>query len=53
MLNIVSHYFLEDKINPDDDGFDPSEEYFKKKVDTSDNESEEYFPPENSNPPHY
>tara|TARA_Y100001968_G_scaffold281584_1_gene278906 strand:- start:604 stop:738 length:135 start_codon:yes stop_codon:yes gene_type:complete len=41
------------KINPNDDGFDPSEEYFKNKVDKYENESEEYFPQENSKPPHY
>ena len=38
----------------DNDGFDPSEEYFKKnKCDTSENETEEYFPQETSKPPHY
>ena len=43
----------QDTINPDNDGFDPSEEYFKKKVDTHENETEEYFPQETSKPPHY
>tara|TARA_B100000579_G_C22770952_1_gene823927 strand:- start:531 stop:665 length:135 start_codon:yes stop_codon:yes gene_type:complete len=41
------------KINPDDDGLDQSEEYFKKKHETYESESEEYFPQETSNPPHY
>ena len=44
---------MKDKFNPDNDGFDPSEEYFKKKGETSENETEEYFPQETSNPPHY
>ena len=44
---------IKDKINPDNDGFDPSEEYFKKKVDTNENDIEEYFPQETSKPPHY
>ena len=41
------------KINPDNDGFDPSEEYFKTKDDKYNNETEEYFPQETSKPPHY
>ena len=44
---------MKDKINPDNDSFDPSEEYFDKKGDTYKNETEEYFPQETSNPPHY
>ena len=45
---------MKDKINPDNDGVDPSEEYFnKKKVNTYENETEEYFPKETSTPPHY
>ena len=42
-------------INPDNDGYDPSEEYFKKKGDTyeTETETEEYFPKEPSKPPHY
>ena len=44
---------MKKKINPDDDGHDPSEEYFKKKEPTNDKETEEYFPIENSKPPHY
>ena len=42
---------MKEKLNPDNDGFDPSEEHFKKKGDTD--ETEEYFPPETSKPPHY
>ena len=42
---------MKEKNNPDNDGFDPSEEYFKKKSDTSEND--EYFPQETSKPPHY
>ena len=43
------------KHNPDDDIFDPSEEYFKKNDDEYENESEieEYFSQEASKPPHY
>ena len=45
---------MKDKINPDNDCYDPSEEYFnKKKGDTYENETEEYFPQETSKPPHY
>ena len=44
---------MKGKINPDDDSFDQSNEYFKKKDDTYENESEEYFPQETSKPPHY
>ena len=44
---------MKDKINPDDDGYDASEEYFKKKGNASDNEIEVYFPLETSKPPHY
>ena len=42
---------MKEKNNPDNDGFDPSEEYFKDKSDTYENE--EYFPQEASKPPHY
>ena len=46
---------MKEKFNPDNDGFDQSEEYFKKRSDTyeNENENEEYFPQENSKPPHY
>tara|TARA_B100000965_G_C19383640_1_gene665754 strand:- start:122 stop:256 length:135 start_codon:yes stop_codon:yes gene_type:complete len=41
------------KSNPNDDVFDPSEEYFKNKDASYENETEEYFPLETSIPPHY
>ena len=41
---------MKDKFNPDNDGFDQSEEYFKKKGDKYENETEEYFPQETSKP---
>ena len=44
---------MKNKINPDNDVFDPSEEYFKKEENTYDHETEEYFPKETSKPPHY
>ena len=45
---------MKGKINPDNDGYDPSEEYFNKKKDnTYETETEEYFPEETSKPPHY
>ena len=44
---------MKDNINPDNDGYDPSEEYFKKKGDANENETEVYFPEETSKPPHY
>ena len=44
---------MKEKINPDDDVFDPSEEYFNKKDTTHENESEDYFPQETLRPPHY
>ena len=37
--------------NYDNDGLDPSEEYFRKKK--KDNDDETYFPAEESEPPHY
>tara|TARA_B100000482_G_scaffold181613_1_gene154961 strand:+ start:203 stop:370 length:168 start_codon:yes stop_codon:yes gene_type:complete len=37
--------------NYDNDGLDPSEEYFKKKEKANDDDT--YFPPEESEPPHY
>ena len=43
---------MKDKKNPDNDGYDPSEEYFNKKNgDTYENE--EYFPQEPTKHPHY
>ena len=44
---------IKDKINPDNDTFDPAEEYFKKKGESFENETEEYFPQETLKPPHY
>ena len=44
---------MKDIINPDDEGYDISEEYFKKKTNTNDNETEVYFPQDTSKPPHY
>ena len=44
---------MRDKINPNNDSFDQSEEYFKKKADKFENETEEYFPQDTSKPPHY
>ena len=37
--------------NYDNDGLDPSEEYFRMKKDNNDMDT--YFPPEESEPPHY
>ena len=42
---------LEKEHNYDDDGLDQSEEYFRKKK--NDNHNDIYFPPEESDPPHY
>ena len=44
---------MKDKKNPDNDCYDPSEEYFKKKGETYETETEEYYPLETSHPPHY
>ena len=46
---------MKEKDNPDNDSFDPSEEYFKKKGNSyeTETESEEYFPLDTLNPPHY
>ena len=42
---------MEKECNYDNDGLDPSEEYFKKKG--KGNDYDTYFPPEESEPPHY
>ena len=42
-------FSMEKELNHDNDGLDPSEEYFRKK----DNDEDTYFPPEESEPPHY
>tara|TARA_B100001250_G_scaffold387881_1_gene385689 strand:+ start:652 stop:786 length:135 start_codon:yes stop_codon:yes gene_type:complete len=44
---------MNDKINPDNDVSDPSEEYFRKKDDSYENVTDEYFPKETLKPPHY
>ena len=44
---------MKGKINPDNDGWDSSEEYLKKKDDLYEIDTEEYFPQESSKPPHY
>ena len=44
---------MKEKINQNEDILDPSEEYFKDKDKTDENDSEEYFPLETSRPPHY
>ena len=41
------------KFNPDNDGLDLSEEYFKEKDSSEDQESDEYYPQQHSIPPHY
>ena len=42
---------MKKKRNYDNDGLDPSEEYFKKKE--KGHEDETYFPLDESKPPHY
>tara|TARA_Y100001968_G_scaffold250141_1_gene235139 strand:+ start:95 stop:229 length:135 start_codon:yes stop_codon:yes gene_type:complete len=44
---------MKEKINPDNDSFDQTDEYFRKKDDSYENPTEEYFPEETSKPPHY
>ncbi len=44
---------MKSKFNPDNDSFDPSEEYFIKIDESYEKESEEYFPLDSSKPPHY
>lgn len=44
---------MKERINPDNDGTDPSEEYFKIKNYSEGQESEEYYPLDQSIPPHY
>ena len=44
---------MQEKINPDNDATDPSEEYFKRKNDSEDEENDKYYPQEESIPPHY
>ena len=42
---------MKEKINPDNDCFEPLEEYLRKKDESYENE--EYFPQDMSKPPHY
>ena len=42
---------MERESNYDNDGLDPSEKYCRKKK--KGNDEETYFPPEESEPPHY
>ena len=42
---------MDKKHNYDNDGLDPSEEYFRKKKKSNDDDT--YYPPEESEPPHY
>ena len=42
---------MEKERNYDNDGLDPSEEYFRKKK--KDNDEDIYFPLEEAEPPHY
>ena len=48
---------MKEKSNPDNDSFDQSEEYFRKKYYSyeteTETETEEYYPQETSRPPHY
>ena len=44
---------MKEKIDPNNDCIDQSEEYFRNKDDSLESETEEYFPQENSKPPHY
>ena len=51
-VHLISLDFLmTDERNYDNDGLDPSEEYFKKKRKSNDDDT--YFPLEESEPPHY
>ena len=42
---------MEMERNYDNDGLDPSEDYFRKKK--KDNDEDTYSPPKESKPPHY
>ncbi len=44
---------MKEKINPDNDGLDPSEEYSRKKDHSTNENDPPYFPVEESKPPHY
>ncbi len=42
---------MNEKINPDNDALDPSDEYWREQK--PDEEDKSYFPFEESRPPHY
>ena len=42
---------MNEKVNPDNDSLDPSEEYWREQ--NPDEEDEPYFPSKESRPPHY
>lgn len=44
---------MKNKFNIDYDVIEEADEYFEKKDDTCQVETDEYFPIENSKPPHY
>ena len=44
---------MNEKINPDNESFDSTEEYFRRKYNLNENETDEYFPQETAKPPHY
>ena len=46
---MISNALMEKESDYDNDGLDPSVEYFRKK----NNDDDTYFPPEESEPPHY
>ena len=48
---MMSNDLMERESDYDNDGLDPSEEYFRKKKKVNDEDT--YFPPEESEPPHY
>ena len=48
---MMSNSFIERESDHDNYGLDPSEEYFRKKK--KGNYEETYFPPGESEPPHY
>ena len=50
-LNSLIQQQITSKGDYDNNGLDPSEEYFRKKK--KGNDEETYFPPEESEPPHY
>ena len=50
---IFIDFLMTDERNYDNDGLDPSEEYFKKKRKSNDDDDDTYFPLEESEPPHY